>query len=180
MTEFKTEYGEIRRDEDVCRDDYDRLVTYEQPGGGVIVLQRAAMKSFQLAEEAFGRKLWVPGMPKKAKQRVDREVWGDDHPRNKSFVKEDGKWYRVFRPIILTGSIRSCETAWKLFATNGKNGNPPNRFAHPGVSLHPHGLAIDVHTGWLSSTIRKTLSTFGWNQSRPDSEPWHFSYFLTA
>ena len=179
MGEFQTVYGDIRRDEGVCKDDYVRLVTYGQPGGGVIVLQRAAMRSFQLAEEAFARKVWVPGMPKKEKQQVDPEVWKDDHPA-KGLVREKGKTFRVFRPIILTGSIRSCETAQKLFLTNGKFGNPPNRYANPAISLHPHGLAIDVHTGWLSSLIRSILVNHGWKQARPDDEAWHFSFFLTA
>lgn len=169
MTTYDTKYGEIRRDEGVCRDDYKRLVTYVQPGGRVIVLQRAAMRSFQRSEEAYGQKVWVPGMPTKVTQRIDPEVWGTTRVGA-----------RTFRPIHLTGSIRSCETAWKLYALNGKNGNPINRYAHPSVTLHPHGLAIDVDTGWLSRMVRTILLNHGWNQSRPTSEPWHFSFFLAA
>jgi hypothetical protein len=169
MTLYDTEYGEIRRDEDVCKDDYRRLVTYDQPGGGAIILQRAAMRSFQLSEEAFGRKLWRPGMPKKVTQRIDSEVWGTSRTGT-----------RTFRPIYLTGSIRSCDAAERFYAMNGRDGNPPNRYAPPWVSLHPHGLAIDVNTGWLSRLIRNILLNHGWKQSRPDSEPWHFSFWLAA
>lgn len=169
MTTYQTEYGSIRRDEGVCKDDYGRLVTYEQPGGRVIILQRAAMRSFQLAEEAYGRRPWMPGRPRKIRQRIDREVWGNER-----------EGFRRFRPIFLTGSIRSCAMAFKYYSLNGKFGNPPNRYAHPSVSLHPHGLAVDVDTGWLKPIVRILLKGFGWNQSRPESEPWHFSYFLTA
>lgn len=179
MSTFDTDYGTIRRDQGVCRDDYDRIVTYDQPpfGGSPVVLQRAAMRSFQLAEEAYGKRTWRPGWPKKTTARISKEVWGNERDRDK-----DGR--REFRPIILTGSIRSCAVATALYFSEENQRRirqtGSSRFARPEVTLHPHGLAIDVHTGFLNSTIRGILLDRDWKQSRPNDEPWHFSFHLTG
>ena len=78
------------------------------------------------------------------------------------------QWVRV------TGTHRTCSfqlSKWR---------EDPSRFASPNGTLHTHGLAIDVHTGFLNEKIRKSLLRHGWHQSRPDDEPWHFSFRLKA
>jgi hypothetical protein len=80
------------------------------------------------------------------------------------------------RHIRVTGSIRSCEQQYALWRTD------PGRFAHPDTTLHTQGLAIDVYNtpDSLNNKVRKALLAHGWHQSRPDDEPWHFSFRLTA
>jgi hypothetical protein len=87
--------------------------------------------------------------------------------------KDLGGPWQVER-IRVTGSIRTCELQSALYASNH------TRYAHPSKTLHTHGLAIDVHTGFLNERVRKSLLAHGWHQSRPDDEPWHFSFRLTA
>ena len=163
MATHETPFGTVIREEG-CHDDYERLYTYDQPplGSGVIVLQRAAVRSFQRAEEAYARRLWRLGWPRKVTLPIDDKLWRGD------FARELER--REFRPIILTGSIRSCATQTRLWRSDNK------RFAAPGSTLHPHGLAIDVSTFFLNATIRALLLNHGWRQSRPDDEPWHFSF----
>lgn len=156
MSESMTTYGRIFRTEGKCQDDYPNLRVYDQPpeGSAPITLQEAAMRSFKACEEAFAKKVWRPGMPPKVTRGS-----------------------RVFRPIYLTvGSFRTCERAELLYASDS------SRYARPESTLHPHGLAIDVHTGYLSKfpVIRTILLNHGWNQSRPEDEPWHFSFHLTG
>jgi hypothetical protein len=164
MLVIETEFGPVRR-ADGCKDDYDSLVVYDQPpaGGTPIILQRAAMRSFQICEERYAKERWRPGFPKKVTQRIDPEIWGK---------QREGK--REFRPIYLTGSIRSCDTQARLYKSDS------NRYAPPDVGVHTHGLAIDVHTGYLNAVIRRILFNHGWTQSRPDDEPWHRSFGVTA
>jgi len=81
-------------------------------------------------------------------------------------------WKRYY--VRVTGTIRTCEYQAALYASD------PSRYAHPNSTLHTHGLAIDVHTTYLSEKLRKALLAHGWHQSRPDDEPWHFSFRLTA
>lgn len=76
--------------------------------------------------------------------------------------------------VRATGTIRTCDQQRALYASD------PDRFAHPDKTLHTHGLAIDVHTAYLSEALRRTMLRYGWHQSRPVDEPWHFSYRLTA
>lgn len=81
---------------------------------------------------------------------------------------------RVFT-IHVTGSWRSCELQHQLYDSDN------NRYADPDVTLHTRGLAIDVSTLLdHQPTIRAVLLGHGWNQSRPDDEPWHYSYHFTA
>lgn len=87
--------------------------------------------------------------------------------------KKLSKPWRKFY-VRVTGSNRSCAYQAALYATD------KDRYAHPDKTLHTQGLAIDVHTGYLSEKLRKALLEEGWNQSRPVDEPWHFSYKLTA
>lgn len=81
------------------------------------------------------------------------------------------------RPIPLTGSHRTCEFQRSKYAEDSK------RFAHPDVTLHTRGLAIDVSTAIPQrekAIIEQALRRRGWKRSRPDTEPWHWSYFLEA
>jgi hypothetical protein len=49
------------------------------------------------------------------------------------------------------------------------------------VGLHCQALAIDVSTSLLNQDqIRRALLKRGWTQSRPDDEPWHYSFGWTA
>jgi len=98
-------------------------------------------------------------------------------PAMRAFKAAEKRASRSGKPIILTGSSRSCETQWKLWRSD------PNRFAHPDTSLHCRALAIDVSTGqgrFRLWRIKKALTAEGWNRVRPDDEPWHWSYVLTA
>lgn len=81
-------------------------------------------------------------------------------------------WKKYF--VRVTGTIRTCELQASLYASD------PQRYAPPNSGLHTHGLAIDVHTGYLSRKLKKALLADGWHQSRPVDEPWHFSFRLTA
>lgn len=83
---------------------------------------------------------------------------------------------RPWKPfyVRVTGSHRTCAFQAEKYAED------PSRFAPPNAGLHTHGLAIDVHTGYLTDKLKTTLKRHGWHQSRPVDEPWHFSYRLTA
>ena len=79
------------------------------------------------------------------------------------------------RPIKLTGSWRSCAHQAELFAGDSK------RFADPDVTGHCRGIAIDVSTAVPNQDIiAQCLSDSGWTQTRPDDEPWHWSYGVTV
>jgi hypothetical protein len=92
-------------------------------------------------------------------------------PALKSFKVAEAK---ADQEIVVTGTIRTCSQQATLYASD------PQRFAHPNTTLHTQGLAIDVHTGFLNERVRRALRDCGWNQSRPDDEPWHFSFKLEA
>lgn len=80
------------------------------------------------------------------------------------------------REIVVTGSLRTCELQAQLWRSD------PGRFAAPSVGVHCQGLAIDVTTEdpELKTKVRKALLAVGFHQSRADSEPWHFSFKVTA
>ena len=82
----------------------------------------------------------------------------------------------VGREIVVTGTARSCALQASLFKLF------PSRYAPPWVGLHCQALAIDVSTNdpQLQTTVREALLRVGFTQSRPDDEPWHFSYGWTA
>jgi len=87
--------------------------------------------------------------------------------------KELSKPWKRFM-VRVTGTLRTCDQQRALYASD------PKRYAPPNSGLHTHGLAIDVHTGYLDDRLRKALLAHGWHQSRPDDEPWHFSFRLSA
>jgi hypothetical protein len=82
--------------------------------------------------------------------------------------------------VFVTGSKRECAQQLALWKSD------PNRFAHPSVGVHTHGLAVDVDSTQLSKkgkngkTVRETFRAVGWKQSRPDDEPWHHSWGVEA
>lgn len=79
--------------------------------------------------------------------------------------------------IFCTGTWRSCSYQRELYASDS------NRYAHPDVTLHPRGLAIDVdqNQSWLKRRrIHRILTKLGWKRVRPKDEPWHYSYILEA
>lgn len=76
--------------------------------------------------------------------------------------------------IVLTGSQRTCALQYELYRSD------PGRFAHPNEGVHTQALAIDVNTNHLNEKVRACLKLCGWEQSRPDDEPWHFSFKVRA
>ena len=81
-------------------------------------------------------------------------------------------WKKFY--VRVTGTHRTCAFQRECWNSD------PVRYAPPNSGLHTHGLAIDVHTGYLSAKLKKALLKHGWHQSRPDDEPWHFSFRLSA
>jgi hypothetical protein len=97
------------------------------------------------------------------------------------FVKLQAAALRSFRAaelalghkIFLTGSWRSCSLQASLYRSD------PSRFANPNTTAHCRGLAIDVSTDQSQTrlkNIHRALAWRGWHQSRPDDEPWHWSF----
>ncbi|MGH2634560.1 MAG: hypothetical protein ACRDHU_00170 [Actinomycetota bacterium] len=79
------------------------------------------------------------------------------------------------RRIQLTGSWRSCSYQRELFAKD------PARYADPDVTGHTRGIAIDVSTAVPNpELIARCLRENGWTRTRPDDEPWHWSYGVTV
>lgn len=145
-TTRKTEYGLIHYG-GPCRDDYDNMRAYDQPpaGGAPVKLQEAALRAFREAERDFAPRYW------------------------------SRKRRRQGRPIVLTGSWRSCTYQRELYARDS------NRYAHPDTTGHCRGIAIDVSTAQPGQArVRKALYKQGWRRVRPDDEPWHWSYGFTV
>jgi hypothetical protein len=86
-----------------------------------------------------------------------------------------GPWVKR-RHIRVTGSHRTCAFQRECWE------NDPERFAHPDAGVHTRGLAIDVYNGgsFTSPLLKRILRSHGWSQSRPDDEPWHWSFGVTA
>lgn len=151
MTRVQTRYGDIFAPEGGCADDYPNISMADQDRNqGPVKLQDPAMRSFHAAE---------------------RRLYELLHPIKSRLPKYK---HRV-QTIHLTGSWRSCAYQTELWRSD------PNRYADPATTLHPRGLAIDVSTGmrW-QRLIHRVLFSHGWRQSRPDDEPWHYSYHFTA
>jgi hypothetical protein len=114
-----------------CRDDYDRIAAFQNRGGQIIRLQKAARDSFLAAEKKLGF------------------------------------------PIMVTGTLRECAQQFELWKSD------PGRFAAPQSTAHTRGLAIDVSQAqslYRRTRIKWALRNRGWHQSRPDDEPWHYSF----
>lgn len=149
-TRVHTKYGDIFAPDGRCRDDYRNMETYDQFGGHTIVVLQHGAMNSFKAAEKRFYKL--------------SPAWAKQHPKQDS------------RPIlILPGSKRDCATQARLYASDR------NRYAHPDTTLHTRGLAVDIdqrQSGLI--TIYKILAGHGWNRSRPEDEPWHWSYYFTA
>lgn len=146
---IRTPYGVIHYGP-VCKDDYKNFVVYNQEGDHTVFwLQRPAMKAFWAAEVLYAKKLG----------------WS-----NKRIEENGGHGRSIF---VLPGTNRTCATQVRLYRLD------PRRFAHPAVTGHTRGLAIDVDGRQANQDmIRRCLKTAGWEQVRPDDEPWHFSYYV--
>lgn len=118
--------------------------------------------------EQDGRRLQAPAM--RALREAERRLFKRKHPVRSKFPRNKN----AREPIILTGSWRSCDLQRQLYASDS------SRYADPDKTLHTRGLAIDVHTGHLDDDVLAVLRATGWKRSRPDDEPWHHSYWLTA
>jgi hypothetical protein len=149
MASYETPYGTIFYG-GVCQDSYANLVLYDQPntGGNPVKLQQAAMRAFKKAEEAIqGRSV-----------------------RRTPNMRQDPR----FRPILLTGSWRSCELQARLHAED------PTRFVSADASGHCRGLCIDVsmtQSVLRRRRIRRALEKQGWHYTN-SSEPWHASFVV--
>ncbi len=129
-----------------CRDDYENMRT-AKVCGQVLHMQLSGLRAYREACRLFAK----------------RSGW------SAARIKRTGG-----RPILLTGSWRSCALQRHLHDLD------PKRFADPDGSLHPQGLAIDVDTGTPDfEDAHKALASVGWRRARPD-EPWHHSWGFTA
>jgi hypothetical protein len=153
---INTEYGVIYRSEQ-CRDDWRNIETYDQQGGhSLITLQKPAILSLKAAEQTLYRRL---------------------HPIDAERRKRRGKPPGVEPIIVLPGSKRTCELQASLYAKD------PQRYAPPNAGVHTHGLAIDVSQAQRRRKLNltyKVLAGHGWTRTRPDDEPWHWSFGVTA
>lgn len=150
MTDTKTPYGTIHWGGD-CRDDYPNFVTYDTGGGNtVITLQRPAMRALWAAQVRYAKRVGW------SEKRLE------ENPRG--------------RPIqMLVGTNRTCATQWRLYREDSK------RYAHPNTTLHTRGLALDVSQAQPNlEIIYRALASEGWKRVRPDDEPWHWSYWISA
>ena len=107
-------------------------------------------------------------------------------PAVRSLKDCEKRWARLTTPwrkrrtIRVSGSWRSCELQHDLYYSD-----PPEsqqRYAHPDKTVHTRGLAIDVYwKGVFTKLIlKRILRNHGWHQTRPDDEPWHWSFGVTA
>lgn len=144
----QTEYGVVHYGGE-CKDDYKNFVAYdaEPKGEGLVVtLQRPAMKALWEAQRRYAK----------------RTGWSQKR------LLENPKG----RPIILIpGTNRTCERQEELWRSD------PSRYARPEITGHTRGLALDVSRAQRNvRIIDEVLRAAGWEQVRPDDEPWHFSY----
>jgi hypothetical protein len=103
-------------------------------------------------------------------------------PALRSLKDCERRWAKLTTPwqrrrhIRVTGSWRACSYQAQLYALD------PKRYAHPNSGVHTRGLAIDVYwRGVFTKLIlKRILRNHGWHQSRPDDEPWHWSFGVTA
>lgn len=146
--------------------------------------------------------LYLGMPPTERKYRVKRangKSWGeivcggpcnDDYARieiyhqipGQAYVKLQAAALRSFKDaedaingkILLTGSgWRACSTQSALYRSD------PSRYANPNTTGHTRGLAIDVSMNQSLTklkAIKKALLWRHWHQSRPDDEPWHYSF----
>lgn len=144
-----------------CRDDYPNMERLDQDPDGanvILTLQRPAMKAFLAAQVRFAKK----------------SGWSEERI-NRTTVRIGGKRYPVGRRIvILAGTNRTCATQTALYRKD------PNRYAAPQITGHTRGLAIDRSNIQLRlADVDQCLKLEGWTRTRPEDEPWHWSYGVT-
>ncbi len=65
----------------------------------------------------------------------------------------------------------------------GRKTTKPTPVAAPGRSLHEQGRAIDISVNGrplILSWLKKNAKNFGWLQTLPSVEPWHFEHHPNA
>lgn len=83
------------------------------------------------------------------------------------------------QPILISGvGYRAYDYQAYLYSLNGKDGNPPGRYADPDTSNHVEALAIDLDMG--VSLLRRLRVTRALKAEgflfTVDGEPWHGSF----
>lgn len=134
----------------VCKDDYANFVVYDQGGSHTVLTLQRP------AMKAF----WA------AQVRYAKRVgWTAKR------LEKEPKGRPIF---VLPGTNRTCATQVRLYRLD------PKRYAHPAVTGHTRGLAIDVSgEQGNQDLIRQCLKLEGWKQCRPDDEPWHYSFHVS-
>lgn len=148
--DYRTPFGVIHYKPTACRDDYPNMVTYDQGAGHTSLTLQRA------AMRAF----WA------AQVRYARSCgW------SKARLRRNPKG----RPIyVLPGTNRTCATQARLYRSD------PDRYAHPNVTGHTRGIAIDVSQAQPNLVkVDRALRAEGWTQVRSD-EPWHWSFGVTV
>ena len=136
-----------------CRDNYRNFRTLDQfpekDGNVILVLQGPAMRAFKAAQVRYAKQTGWSAA------RLKRNPDG--------------------RPIIiLAGTNRSCTTQAALYRSD------QNRYANPNITGHTRGLAIDRSNAQPNlKIVDACLAAEGWHRTRPDDEPWHWSFHVT-
>lgn len=145
-----------------CRDDYPNMervdMLPEQGGNLILVLQRPVMRALLAAQVRYAKKSgW-------SQERIERNT-----------VRIGAKKVPIGRPIIiLAGTNRTCATQTALYRKD------PNRYAAPQITGHTRGLAIDRSNAQPNlADVDQCLKLEGWTRTRPDDEPWHWTYGVT-
>lgn len=92
----------------------------------------------------------------------------EERYRNKTNAQKDLR--------VLAGTNRTCAQQTALYRSDS------NRYAPPQYTGHTRGLAIDIDQSQGAQNLRyiyTALANEGWKRSRPDDEPWHWSYWIT-
>jgi hypothetical protein len=152
---IKTPYGIIHYGGS-CNDHYANFRTIDQfpgnDGNVVLTLQGPAMRAFIAAQVRYARRTM-------------------DKKKFDTFIKKNPNGRPI---IILAGTNRSCSTQRSLWLSD------KNRYASPDITGHTRGLAIDRSNAQPNlNIVDQCLAAEGWNRTRPDDEPWHWSYGVT-
>jgi len=79
-----------------------------------------------------------------------------------------------------TGTYRSFgEQSAHYYSNNETLSDGSPRFGNPNKSLHVVGLAVDVRADYVAKPeVKAALAAEGWQNPRPNAEPWHWSYLV--
>lgn len=154
---YRTPYGDIYYG-GPCRDNYRNMLAYNQAGPHTVFsYQRPAMRAWLAAQVRYARRSgWT-------KRRIEN-----------THVMLGGKRYTEGKPIfVVAGTNRSCSLQASLYRQD------PGRYAKPEYTGHTRGLAADVHQDQDGlGVIYECLAAENWERSRPDDEPWHWTYWV--